>query len=72
MLRKCVTFFFTGIVLVASFAAVYVLSTVQVDNQSNRYISFLISLCIAIFNLIITCTFFYINKWLYPFLQYIN
>ncbi len=52
-LRKCVTFLFTFLVLGMSFAVVYGLSTVQVHNQSNRYISFLISLCIVLFNYVI-------------------
>jgi len=53
IVRKSITFFFTFVVLGMSFAVVYGLSTVQVRNQDNRYISFLISLTIVIFNYLI-------------------
>lgn len=63
IIRKCVTFFFTFVLLAMSFAIVYGLSTVQVNNQENRYISFLISLTIVVFNFIISgnFTFYYFS-----------
>ena len=60
IIRKCITFLFTLILLAMSFAIVYGLSTVQVKNQDNRYISFLISLIIVVFNFIISGKFFFI------------
>ncbi len=57
IVRKSITFFFTFVVLGMSFAVVYGLSTVQVRNQDNRYISFLISLTIVIFNYLINSNF---------------
>lgn len=55
---KVISFFVTLLILCGSFAAVYALSKVQVDLNSDTdssfsYISFLISLVIPIFNLII-------------------
>ena len=58
IIRKCITIVSTILVLGASFAVVYGLSTVQTKNQSNQYISFLISITIVIFNLIINGNFF--------------
>lgn len=58
-IRKCITLASTILVLGASFGVVYGLSTVQAKNQSNQYISFLISIVIVIFNVIINSKFFY-------------
>lgn len=58
IIRKLITYFFTLLLLAMSFAIVYGLSNVQITNQSNVYISFLISLTIVIFNFIINSTYF--------------
>ncbi len=57
IIRKCITFLATFIVLAASFAVIYGLSTVQASNQQNQYISLLISLSIVVFNTIINCKY---------------
>jgi hypothetical protein len=56
--RLCFTILVTIIMIGISFVIVYSLSTVQRDNQNQRFISILISLAISVINLLIISTHF--------------
>lgn len=54
--RKLVTYSITALILAISFVIAYSLSTAQVNNQNNKILSIIISLSIAVINLVIGCT----------------
>jgi hypothetical protein len=51
--RKFMTYSFTATILAVSFVITYSLSTAKAVNQTNKFLSTIISLSIAIINLII-------------------
>ena len=51
--RKILTYTITIILLGVSFAAVYGLSQAQLENESNRALSLVISLIISLINVIL-------------------